>query len=334
MYCFVCEQSIGDNCWSDNHLIFDISDIIRISVGTHFVSYFETLANLDRAFDQRTKYAGVLNTVKISLERLNQNVEKKIAENNSQMAQLMATKQQITTRRDSFFSMRDASGADRDRFRTYIDECSQTLTAPCASAALLDKLYAPLEQAQFKLIVESQTPMDWSNHVNCFFNGPLNILDSLENINQDSTAGDVRRVVAFALATAELTDDRERRIRTSDVGNPLPPQPTPRGNLPLPPIPRSAPPPLRVNDLRRYTTDNPAIEPVASPTSIQESNLATPVNDNIPVQPSSTATTPADSTFPQLIYYQDSNGSQELDVSPVSENEEEIYRNIYTFFST
>ncbi len=259
LYCFICQETYGDTCWKENHVVFDISDIIRVAIGPHIIPFYETITNVDRASDQRQNYSKVLNAVKASLRLMKKDVDNKIVENNREIVQLLAAKNELTSRRDNFLSARNSSDSDREEFRNYIEECGKTLTARCAIAAQLDQQYASVNEAYLKLTIERQNSSNWSTRVLSSIDGPISLLNSeVDETYSVSAAEHARRIVAYALTTAQSTDGRNSIIDQdqNELSNIRAPAAAPRNlrmsslSLQAQPVyPRLPPPPVRQSDL-------------------------------------------------------------------------------------
>lgn len=226
MYCFLCQEISSDSCCKDNHLVFDVSDIIHCAIGSHVVLFYQTIKNLDSALDQRNKYGEVLTSVLTSLRRLTTSVQEKIAENNQQISQLVATKNEIVSRRDNFLSAGASSLTDRQDFRSQIAECTKTVANDCASAAKIYQLYSNLQQSYLKVTIDGPYGNLSSVRVESSIDGPINILhvmDEDQYPEEYSTGGDARRVVAYALETSldinERKNEQVRRIYPAKANN-------------------------------------------------------------------------------------------------------------------
>ena len=222
----MCQEISSDSCCKDDHLVFDVSDIIHCAIGSHVVLFYQTIKNLDSALDQRNKYGEVLTTVETSLRRLTTNVQEKIADNNQQISQLVATKNEIVSRRDNFLSVGASSLTDRQDFRSQIAECTKTVANACASAAKIYQLYSNLQQSYLKVTIEGPYGNLSSVRVESSIDGPINILHVLyedQYPEEYSTGDDARRVVAFALETSldinERKNEQVRRIYQTKANN-------------------------------------------------------------------------------------------------------------------
>ena len=226
---------------------------------------------MDRAIDIRTKFGGILSNVKASLRRIEKNVDEKIVENNRQLAQLSAAKNEMTSYRDNFLPTRDSSASEREFFFSYVEECVKNLVAPCASAAQLEEQYEPLDQAKLKLsIIDCHKCSNWPT--SACIDGSINLLVlDLEKTESYSAAEDVRRVVAYALITSDKSGNNEKTVpkAENELSGIRAPSPAPRNSfrisLPLA-QPISPPPPIRQSDLS-------VADSTKQPSSVYQQNI-------------------------------------------------------------
>ena len=226
---------------------------------------------MDRAIDIRTKFGGILSNVKASLRRIEKNVDEKIVENNRQLAQLSAAKNEMTSYRDNFLPTRDSSASEREFFFSYVEECVKNLVAPCASAAQLEEQYEPLDQAKLKLsIIDCHKCSNWPT--SACIDGSINLLVlDLEKTESYSAAEDVRRVVAYALITSDKSGNNEKTVpkAENELSGIRAPSPAPRNSfrisLPLT-QPISPPPPIRQSDLS-------VVDSTTQPSSVYQQNI-------------------------------------------------------------
>lgn len=296
IYCFVCQGISSSACYTANHLTFDVSDIIRATIGQHLIPFFQLTTKLENALDQRMKIAEILSNVQASLQRLEKNVDAKKIENDRHIQQLTAAKNEIKSRGDHFAINVGATVGDRSQFFKYIEECEKKTALLCSNAAQTEHHYAILDQANLKINCESRFANTGSDNTPSAIDGLIDIFGILgQTVGRGvahSAVEDVRRVVAYALVT---NDPREGGMPQTFTTMPAP---APRSFISRTNDQAQSPNPLipsgSLNHLNAHTTSTstPAFlpsspQPPAFPTLQMTGNHSLSLDDLPPSLPTS-----------------------------------------------